>query len=96
MIKTNISIKIKIYDTKIISLKGNPTTGYVWTIAATNIECIKQEYIANSAKYGSDGMHNFSFRANQEGNAKIIFSYKRAWDKNVEPIEQIIYDIEVN
>ena len=73
---------------KKISLDGNPTTGYSWYFAGygygDDIVSLKDsEYKENNNKdglVGVGGVFDFAFSAQKEGEAELIFEYKRPWE----------------
>ena len=73
-----------------ISLAGNPTTGYSWTLDTydkTLVTLEKSTYKPNKTELiGSGGSNIFCFSINkvQQGfTTKLSFSYKRPWEKNI-------------
>ncbi len=72
----------------VVSLKGNPTTGYIWTVSqsgAPYMQFIKEEYDGtNPNLIGSGGISRFIFDANQQGNAVVEFKYSRSWEMSGE------------
>ncbi|MFC1570769.1 protease inhibitor I42 family protein, partial [Candidatus Omnitrophota bacterium] len=74
-----------------IELESNPTTGYSWEIAGFAGSDVlgrtgKYEYKPDSDRVGSGGVQIFKFKAKEKGSAKIIFEYRRPWEKNIEPV----------
>ena len=69
----------------IISLKGNPTTGFVWSLQDINsdvIRLISEDFISdsdNSQRVGVGGKYVFEFIAEKQGNTNLEFIYKRPW-----------------
>jgi len=69
----------------IISLKGNPTTGFAWSLQDINsdvIRLISEDFISdsdNSQRVGVGGRYVFEFIAEKQGNTNLEFIYKRPW-----------------
>lgn len=69
-----------------VTLKGNPTTGYVWNyrINGENVECTLSDYAqdkANEGMAGAGGTYTFKFKATGATEATVQFTYARAWEK---------------
>lgn len=69
----------------IISLRGNPTTGFVWSVQDINsdvIRLISKKFISGSGDselVGVGGKYIFEFVAEKQGNTNLEFIYKRPW-----------------
>ena len=80
-----------------VMLEGNATTGYSWgyTLSPEGIvREVSNEYIADAAREklaGSGGKFIFSFEAVTAGDAELVFSYLRIWEKEIPPVKVIIY-----
>ena len=80
-----------------INLDGNPTTGYSWVCAISPegvVREVSNEYIPNQNAQklvGAGGKFVFTFEAIAEGEAELIFSYLRVWEKDIPPLETVIY-----
>lgn len=74
-----------------ISIDGNPTTGYVWSVksllgasedSTPNIALVNSKYITDKAAeemVGAAGKYNFKFKA-APGNYTVTMQYKRPWE----------------
>lgn len=77
----------------IIRLKGNPTTGYSWVYQATQDDRVAipagperfSPAEGNDGKVGAGGYFEFPFKTVTPGEKKIVFIYRRPWEKDVEP-----------
>lgn len=72
-----------------VTLAGNPTTGYAWTLLSGNASVLKPAgdpvYSAGATSVGmvgSGGAFIFKFRAVDTGNATLTFAYRRSWEKD--------------
>jgi predicted secreted protein len=80
-----------------INLDGNPTTGYSWVCAISPegvVREVSNEYIPNQNAQklvGAGGKFVFTFEAIAEGEAELVFSYLRVWEKDIPPLETVIY-----
>jgi len=75
-----------------IILEGNATTGYSWTYTISPadgvVRYVSDKYTPNENKDGAAGVggkHSFTFEAVAEGEAEIVFSYRREWQTDVAP-----------
>ena len=92
--------KMKVGETIMIQLDGNPTTGYTWSCpdkdsmtGALKYENDKYVYGGLPGMVGAGGTYYFVFKAAGKGNAKIHLEYKRSWEKNNPPAS--VYDLNV-
>ncbi len=86
----------------VISLKGNPTTGYSWSCAKIEGDAAvavgKIKYVRDQAKPGMVGVGGVfvaTFKAAKIGKSKITLEYKRPWEKNKPPAETFTLTVEV-
>ena len=73
-----------------ILLEGNPTTGYLWRIAAPydeNVIILRGDrYISPSTELcGAPGQRNLTFVAESSGRTGLKLVYDRPWEKNQPP-----------
>jgi len=81
----------------LISLEANLTTGYQWNVDFDNyyIELVDVSYDSeNSELIGSGSMEVFKFKALQEGDVDLTFSYLRSWEEKA-PIKKASYKITI-
>jgi len=79
----------------LISLEANLTTGYQWNVDFDNyyIELIDVSYNSGSSELvGSTATEVFKFKALQEGEVDLSFSYLRPWEEKA-PIKRASYRI---
>jgi predicted secreted protein len=85
-------------NTATVELTGNPTTGYTWVYTMSPEGVVReasQEYIADkTGVVGSGGKFIFTFEALAAGEAEIIFSHLRTWEK--EALETVVYTATVD
>lgn len=86
----------------VISLKGNPTTGYSWSCAGIEGDAAvavgKIKYVTDRAeprRMGAGGMFVATFKAAKIGKSTITLEYKRPWEKGKPPAETFTLTVEV-
>lgn len=75
----------------LVSLAGNPTTGYVWNIASSDDAVVRAENSGflpdNPDAAGSSGLDTWSLIAEASGEAVLTFSYARPWESSEKDIQ---------
>jgi len=83
-LQTSSQETIPLDGTVNISLKENPTTGFMWNVTVTSGLRIENDtYVANPVKAGvagSGGMHYWLVRGIAKGNQIFDAIYKRSWE----------------
>lgn len=83
-----------------ISLDGNPTTGYSWTYRQTRdgiVRKVSSEYKTEKSDIvGAGGTFVFVFEGITQGETELTFEYSRSWEKGIKPIETKIYVFKVD
>jgi inhibitor of cysteine peptidase len=95
-----VPIKVKSGSEFSLALASNPTTGYQWSLAGTPNKTVVQfsgKHFRPSApgRIGSGGEETWTFKAVGKGKTLILLRYARSWEKNVEPIRQAAFVVEV-
>jgi len=79
---TNLTAKLN--GTILISLKENPTTGFVWNVTnSSGLEIVSDEYVVDKASEGMEGaggVHEWMVKAVEIGNQTFDAIYKRSWE----------------
>lgn len=77
-----------------ITLEGNPTTGYLWSLLSGNDAALKlagnyayKQDAAGAGMVGVGGKFTFMFQAVGAGVAQLKFGYLRPWETNMPPVE---------
>lgn len=85
-----------------ITLKGNPTTGYVWSVAGLSSNTVEQvgeiEYrrdAAGKGMVGVGGVFVATFKAVKPGKTMVRMEYRRPWEKDVPPVETFAVTLDV-
>jgi inhibitor of cysteine peptidase len=91
-------MQLKKGQTLVVTLEGNPTTGYSWEAAEPLDEQVlrqvgEAEFKAESDLVGAGGVQILRFEAVNAGQTTLKLVYHRPWEKDVEPLET--YSIQV-
>ncbi|MBW2709167.1 MAG: protease inhibitor I42 family protein [Deltaproteobacteria bacterium] len=74
-----------------IVLKGNPTTGYTWTVASVDEKILMQvgetEFIPDRKARGSGGRIVMRFEAAKVGKTSLNLIYHRPFEKHKPPLK---------
>jgi predicted secreted protein len=94
------AIQCKIGEAFSISLDSNPTTGYKWQLAHSQdgkfLKLISSKYKAPKTELaGAGGKEIWSFKGLSVGQTKIVFEYKRPWEKDKEPIKRMTFMVNI-
>lgn len=84
-----------------ISIDSNPTTGYLWSLEGfSGTDALasmgKYKYVRGSDRIGAGGKQIFSFKAVKKGDAKLIFEYRREWERSQAPAKRYTAKVTVN
>lgn len=85
-------MQLKKGQTLVVTLEGNPTTGYSWEAAEPLDEQVlrqagEPEFKAESDLVGAGGVQILRFEAVNAGQTTLKLVYHRPWEKDVEPLE---------
>ena len=94
------TVAVALGQTIVVRLKGNPTTGYQWTVQKIEGKAVKQvgkvEYVhGGDDADGSGGVFVAAFQAVKAGAATVTMGYLRPWEKKKPPIESFIVTLDV-
>ncbi len=85
--------------TLVITLPGNPTTGYSWEASGLDETILKQageaKFKADSELLGAGGQVTLTFDAVSQGSTTLNLVYHRSWEKDVAPAETFTLTVEV-
>jgi inhibitor of cysteine peptidase len=83
------SIDINTGQQLVISLEGNPTTGYTWEVGSMDEAVLKQigepEFKSSSGALGAGGVMILQFQAISEGDTALRLVYHRPWEQGIAP-----------
>jgi inhibitor of cysteine peptidase len=92
------SIEMKQGQTLVLSIGGNPTTGYVWEIDSVEQNILQStgdpDYKSDSTLVGSGGMYKFKFTALNPGTTTLKLKYWRTFEPENPPVET--FEVKVN
>ena len=91
-------MQLKKGQTLVVTLEGNPTTGYSWEVAEPLDEQVlrqagEPEFKAESDLVGAGGVQVLRFEAVNAGKMTLKLVYHRPWEEGVDPLET--YSIQV-
>jgi inhibitor of cysteine peptidase len=85
-----------------VQLPSNPSTGYSWEVFKVTGQALRQD---GKAAYeptpeatpmpGSGGTETFRFAAVAKGASRIVFDYRRPWEKGVKPVRMFTVSAQV-
>ena len=72
-------------------MPGNPTTGYLWEVAANDSAMLKQKgeivFVADNNRKGAGDQLIFRFVPCGVGSVRLKLVYRRPWEKEIPPIK---------
>jgi inhibitor of cysteine peptidase len=84
-------VELKAGQTLVVSLEGNPTTGYTWEAAELDEQVLQQvgetEFKPESGAIGAGGVQTLSFETTNSGQTTLNLVYRRPWEADMEPAE---------
>jgi inhibitor of cysteine peptidase len=84
-------VELKAGQTLIVSLEGNPTTGYTWEAAELDEQVLRQvgeaEFKPDSDAIGAGGIQTLRFETVNSGQTTLNLVYHRSWETDEEPAE---------
>jgi len=85
------TVELNTGDTLVLTLEGNPTTGYVWEIESNDPAVLESagvpEFNPDSEAIGSGGTYTFRFTAVAEGKVTLKLVYQRPFEVNVQELK---------
>jgi inhibitor of cysteine peptidase len=92
-------IKLNKGQMLVITLEGNPTTGYTWEVAELNADVMRQvgetEFQPESSPLGAGGVQTLRFETLNVGQTPLKLVYHRPWEKDVEPLKAFSIQVTV-
>lgn len=83
------TVQLSVGDSLVISLPGNPTTGFNWLVASADGNILQQKgdvaFKTSSSALGAGGTITLSFQAVAAGETPLVLQYKRAWETGTPP-----------
>jgi len=96
----SVPVRVKVGGRFSLKLASNQTTGYRWSLTETPDKAVvkfsgNQYRSSAQGRLGSGGVDTWTFKAVGKGRALIFLRYARSWEKDVEPIRQAAFMVEV-
>lgn len=93
-------VEVKVGEQIVITLDGNPSTGYTWEakdLDATMIEQVGDPVFSSSnpGLVGAGGTLTLTFKALKAGAASLTLVYHRPWETGVDPIDTFAVTVTV-
>jgi inhibitor of cysteine peptidase len=84
-------VSIKVDEQVVITLDGNPSTGYTWESKDLDTALFEQVgdtvfQSSNPGLVGSGGTLTLTFRALKSGTSPLLLVYHRPWEVGIDPI----------
>jgi len=84
----------------VITLDANATTGYDWQLAQpiddSLVSFVSSKYVPdNTGLVGSGGKSVWTFRALGTGKTHVAFKYIRPWEKDVPPVKEATFMVDI-
>lgn len=94
----NKEITLEVGSQLVITLPGNPSTGYNWEVKTIDAAIVGQvgepQFVSdNTELVGAGGQLSLTFEALKAGSTTIELVYHRAWETDVAPLQ--IFTIQV-
>lgn len=85
-------ITLKQGQSLVVSLPGNPSTGYSWEVQEVDVALLEQvgeaEFASDdTALVGAGGKLTLTFKALSTGKTSLVLVYHRPWETDVEPLQ---------
>jgi inhibitor of cysteine peptidase len=93
-------VEVKVGEQIVITLDGNPSTGYTWEakdLDATMFEQVGDPAFSSSnpGLVGSGGTLTLTFKALKAGSASLTLVYHRPWETGVDPTDTFAVTVTV-
>ncbi len=93
------TVHLKMGDLLVVTLEGNPTTGFSWEMAPAEAAVValqgEPEFKAESDLIGAPGIFNFTFKAVANGQQALTLIYHRPFEKDVAPEKTVTFSVVV-
>lgn len=95
----NKTVRARVGEKFKVPLEGNPTTGFRWEVevapkGSNLVAIVRDEFEADTSQPGAPAIQLFEFQAIAPGTLKLVFHYRRAWEK-IEPREERIISVTI-
>ncbi len=93
------TVELRVGDTLIADLPGNPSTGYSWETVSVDGSILQRSgesvFIPDSNMTGAPGKISLRFKASGAGKTALKLAYRRVWEKEVPPLKTFELNVEV-
>jgi inhibitor of cysteine peptidase len=93
-------IQLNVGDLLMVTLEGNPSTGYAWEVQpdlnAVVVQVGDAEFKADSDLMGAPGKLTFTLTASKPGQQMLSLVYRRPFEKDVPPTKVFTLDVYVS
>jgi inhibitor of cysteine peptidase len=98
--ESGLAIALEVGQEVVVTLAGNPTTGFQWSYRATPDGVLgpigESEYVPDQPVLpGSGGRERFRFTALRAGSAALQFEYRRPFEPGSPPARTVSYSLVV-
>jgi len=84
-------VELNAGQTLVVSLEGNPTTGFTWEAVELDEQVLRQvgeaEFKPETDAIGAGGVQTLRFETVNSGQTTLNLVYLRPWEEDVEPAE---------
>ncbi len=93
-------VNVKVGDQIVVTLDGNPSTGYTWEAQGLDTTIFEQVGAAtfvssNPGQVGAGGSLTLTFKAMKTGTAALNLVYHRPWETGVDPLDTFAVTVTV-
>ena len=97
----NTAINATTGEFLVVTLEGNPTTGYTWEVTEPLDDLVLRQIggivdVPESDRPGAGGVQIATFEVVGAGNATIKMVYHRPWETDVEPVDTFTLNVTAN
>ena len=93
------TFELQVGDLIAIRLAENPTTGHRWEVSEVDnprVEFQGSNYLVTPGSgIGGGGIRTFHFRAKSTGTGQIQLRLRRAWEPEVQAVEQFTVNLQI-
>jgi inhibitor of cysteine peptidase len=77
------AIDLRVGDTLLVALEGNPTTGFDWALvgsASPALDLAERSFAPSSTALGAAGTVTYRFKAVAQGSTDLVMNYSRSFE----------------
>jgi inhibitor of cysteine peptidase len=94
------SVEVAVGGRIVISLNGNPSTGFTWEVTGLDATLFEQVgdplfSSSNPGLVGSGGTMTFDFKTLLPGTGKLTLIYHRPWETGTDPIDIFVVNVTI-